>query len=104
MDRRVDLQSPTLASSGDPTSLTWTTQRTVWAERMDPRGTERYTGTTVSSATATQAYRIRHYADVDPTWRVVDGTEYWRVTAAMPGKGRGVETIMLVERLDPDDG
>ena len=103
MDRRVSLQSPALATSGDPTAITWTTVTTVWAQRMDPAGVERFMGGTVTTATATQAYRIRHYATIDPTWRVVDGAEYWRVTAVLPGRGRDRETLLLVERLDPDD-
>lgn len=105
MDRRIVLQSPTVATSGDPTSITWTTQATVWAERVDPRGTERYTGVTVTTSTATQSYRIRYDASVavDPTWRVVDGTEYWRVTSVLPGFGRNRESIVVVERMDPDD-
>jgi len=104
LDRRVSLQSPTLATNGDPTSMTWTTEATVWAQRLDPMGTERAMGGMVQSAEATQAYRIRHRADVDPTWRIVDGTETWDIVAATPGAKRGEETMILVRRLDPDDG
>lgn len=102
LDRRISLQSRTLGSAGDPTAETWTTEATVWAQKMDPSGTERFTDQMVA-AEATQAYRIRYRADVEPTWRVLEGDEQWNVQAAFEGAGRHEETILLVKRFDPDD-
>ena len=105
LDRRVILQSFAIGTDGDPTSGTWTTEATVWAERMDAQGIERATGLTVVAAEATQAYRIRYDADVDvtPLWRINDDGELWSITAVLPGGGRDRERILLVSRLDPDD-
>lgn len=104
MDRRVVLQSFAVGTSGDPTAGTWTTEATVWAERMDARGIERATGSMVAAAEATQAYRIRYRSDVAPTWRINDADELWNITSVAPGeRGRDRETILLVSRLDPDD-
>jgi head-tail adaptor len=105
LDRQVILQSFTLGTTGDPNAGTWTTEATVWAERLDARGIERATGLTVAAAEATQAYRIRYDADVavTPLWRINDGGELWDVTAVLPGVGRNRERVLLVSRLNPDD-
>lgn len=105
LDRRIILQSFAVGTTGDPTAGTWTTEATVWAERMDPKGVERTTGVTVESSEATQAYRIRYDASVDvtPLWRVNDGGELWNITSVLPGAGRDRERILLVSRLVPDD-
>jgi head-tail adaptor len=105
LDRQVILQSFTLGTTGDPRAGTWTTEATVWAERMDARGIERETGMVVQAAEVTQAYRIRYRADVavTPLWRINDGGELWSITAVLPGAGRNAERILLVSRLDPDD-
>lgn len=104
LDRRVALQSYAVPTGVDPTAGTYTTTATVWAERMDARGVERYAGAQYV-AESSQAYRIRYDASVaiDPTWRVMDGAERWNVTAVLPGEGRNIERIVLVQRLDPDD-
>ena len=105
LDRRVVLQSFALGTSGDPTAGTWTTEATIWAGRMDARGTERYTGGMIQAAEATQAYQIRYRSNVVPTWRLTDGAEVWDITAVIQGDGsRDAKTVLLVRRLDPDDG
>ena len=104
LDRRIILQSFAVGTSGDPTAGTWTTEATVWAERLDAKGTERATGSVVEAAEASQAYRIRFRSDIDPTWRVNDGGELWHIAAVSPGgRGRDRELLLLVSRLDPDD-
>ena len=103
LDRRIELQSFAIGSSGDPTAGTWSLEKIVWAERMDARGAERATGGMVQAAEATQAYRIRNRTTVDPTWRVVDRGELWDIVAAVPGPERNQETILFVRRFDPND-
>lgn len=103
LDRRITLQSFALGTTGDPTAGTWTTEVTVWAERLDAKGIERAVGSMVQAAEATQAFRIRYRLDIDPTWRVNDSDELWGITAVLPGSGRDRELILLVSRLDPDD-
>jgi head-tail adaptor len=104
LDRRVELQSFALGTDGDPTAGTWTVEAAVWAERMDGKGTERARGNMVQASEATQAYRIRYRASVLPTWRLRDGAQLWNIVAASEGRGRDDETILLVDRLDPNDG
>lgn len=103
LDRRIALQNYAVPSGGDPTVGTYTTQATVWAERIDPSGMERYAGAQIA-AEASQAYRVRYRSDVlpDPTWRVLDGNEKWDVAAVLP-IGRNEGWVLMVKRLDPDD-
>ena len=105
LDRQIILQIFTLGTTGDPRAGTWTTEATVWAERMDAKGIERATGMVAKASEVTQAYRIRYRSDVDvtPLWRINDGGELWSITAVLPGVGRNREWILLVSRLDPDD-
>lgn len=102
LDRQITLQSRTLATTGDPTAFTYTTVDTVWAQKLDPRGMERFTGSQVA-ARATQGYRIRYRTDVDPTWRVLDGSEEWNVVGTPESEGRRDSIVLLVTRLDPQD-
>lgn len=106
LDRQVNLQSFALGTSGDPLAGTWTTEvANVWAGRLDAKGTERYTDGMVQAAEVTQAYKLRYNADILPTWRLVDGTEVWDIVAVLHGdRSRDAETVLLVRRLDPDDG
>ena len=103
LDRRVTIESYTKPTGGDPTAGTWSTLAMVWAERLEMGGVERALGVTVDTAEATGGYRIRYRSDVDPTCRLVDGSELWDIVATPEGKGRDRETILLVRRLDPDD-
>jgi head-tail adaptor len=61
----------------------------------------------VSSQTLAEAdrvYRVRHRSDVDPTWRVKDGSEFWYLFATPEGDdGRNVSTLLLCKRNDPSD-
>ena len=99
LDRRVTLQSFTEPTGGDPTGA-YADAATVWAERLDARGARRFVASG-SVAEATQAYRIRYRADVDPTWRVKDGTELWEIQGTLP-IDRNVWLILSVRRLDPE--
>ncbi len=102
LDRRIALQESTLANDGDPTSKTWATTRTVWAERLSKGGVERFVSS-AELAEANAAYRIRYYADVRPAWRILDGSELWDIEAVLDGAQRQRETILLVSRHVPGD-
>ena len=103
LDRRIALQSQGAASNFDPTSGTWATDVTVWAEQLDARSAERYLGKQFVSITS-RAYRIRWRTDVVPTQRVLDGSTPWRITGVHEGQGRRRELILTVERFNPNDG
>ncbi len=102
LDRRIGLQQGALSTAGDPTAKTWTTTRTVWAERMSKTGIERFV-TSAEVAETTAAYRIRYASDVRPAWRILDGSELWDITGILPSKQRQRWLILLVERHVPGD-
>lgn len=97
------MQSRTDPAGGDPTAQAWATADSTWAAKLDARGMERFTGGQFI-AEATQAYRVRYRTDVDPTWRIKDGTELWTVVAAHEaGRSRRAETVIQVKRFDPNE-
>lgn len=102
LDRRIALQQFTLATDGDPTSGSWRTEDTVWAQKMEQRQVEQVVSEREAAA-AVRAYRIRYREDVDPTWRVTEGNEIWGIIGTPEGEGRKTETVLLCERHDPDD-
>lgn len=108
MDRRIELQSFSQTTDGDWTSGTWSTQAIVWAEKMEKGQAERFASDR-EVAEASRAYRIRYpttgadHADIDPTWRVKEGSELWDIIGTPEGEGRKKEMILLCERHDPDD-
>lgn len=101
-DRKLELQSKSAATPPDPTSGTWTTQATVWGKQMDPRSVERFAGKQFL-ALASQAFAIPYRTDVNPTWRVKENTNLWRIVGTPEGPGRRRETVLLVERFNPND-
>lgn len=77
LDRRVVIQSATTAqdASGQPIE-TWSTFATVWAERKDLRGSERF-ASEQELALRTATFRIRWLSGLHEEMRVVDaGTTY----------------------------
>ena len=102
LDRRIELKRFTLTMDGDPTSGSWTTVHTVWAEKMDKGGAERFVSA-AEIAEATAVYRIRYLADVNPSWRLKHGTDLWDIEGTAEGKGRKREMLLLVSRHDPGD-
>ena len=69
--------------------------------RINGGGMEKFAGSQ-RAATGTAGYGIRYGLDVDPTWRVLDGDEIWDITAVYDGDGVRTETVLAVERLDPN--
>lgn len=102
LNRRVQLQSFALSSNGDPTSGTWTTTHTVYAQKMDKGSVERF-ATDQELAESASAYRVRYLSDIDPTWRLVDGGDIWDIEGVLEGGGYKEESIVLVSRYDPED-
>lgn len=102
LDRRIELQVFALSADGDPKSGQWRTESTVYADQVEQRQVKQFVSDQTLSE-ATRAYRIRYRSDVDPTWRVQDGNELWRVRGVGEGEGRRIETILICERFDPQD-
>lgn len=102
LDRRIKLQAPTVTR--DPVYgsevTTYTTVATVWAKRTE-----------VAAGLSTQAdqrvgtrivqHLIRYRADVQPTWRIVDGTRRFRLTG--PGLEVGRRVGLLLESEETTD-
>lgn len=77
LNRRVTIQSATVAQdeNGEPIQ-TWATFKTVWAERKDVRGAERFDADQ-RLAIRTATFRIRWLESVSEHMRVIDaGTIY----------------------------
>lgn len=72
LDRRLILQRKTLIENdfGEPTA-TWTTIATVWAEKREVRGAERYAASQ-SVAQIDIKYRIRYRRGLTPLDAFVD--------------------------------
>jgi len=99
---RIELQAFTLSADGDPTTGSWSTTYTVYAEQMDKGSVERFVSDQ-ELARATGAYRIRYLSAINPTWRVKDGSDYWDIEGVIEGDGYKEATIVLVSRRDPED-
>lgn len=82
--------------------MTYTTVHTIWAERLEKGRLERFVSA-AELAEAERGYRIRYLAGLDPTWRIVDGTELWDITGVMDGRGRDRELILSATRHVPGD-
>lgn len=103
LDRRIRIESRDDISGGDAEARTYTLTAVVWAERLDARGIERYTGSQ-TVAEAAQGYRIRYRTDVTPLHRVLDGAQEWDIAAVIPSEKRGDHTVLVVERNTPNQG
>ncbi len=102
LDRRVELQVQARGTDGDPYDGQWSTEAEVWAEKMEKNSAARFVSDQ-TLAESSGAFRIRYRTDVDPTWRVKEEGNYWKVDGAIEGKGRRAETILLVSRYDPNE-
>ena len=102
LDRRIELQRFTLTMDGDPTSGSWTTVHTVWAEKMDKGGAERFV------SAAGDCGGNCGLPDPLPGGREPElAAEAWNRLVGHRGDGRGAgrkrETLLLVSRYDPGD-
>jgi head-tail adaptor len=102
LDRRIELQAVALPTDGDPSGGQWVTETTIYAEQVDKGSLKRFVSDQ-ELASADRVYRIRYRTDVDPTWRVKDGDEYWRIDGTPEGKGRRTETLLMCSRYDPNE-
>lgn len=102
MDRQIVIKSATEAqdAAGQPIS-TWTTFATVWAERKDVRGSERFTaGQELAARTA--VYRIRWLTGINEKMRVVDAGATYEITGIAENKRQGWAELS-VEAINPAD-
>lgn len=110
LDRRIDIIAATESRSSSGALIQdWEHPRlvaTVWAQRRDLRGAERFEEAKFDATVATR-FRIRHRTDITPEHRVRERgvvydiqsvTEAWEL-------GRGVATDLLtVKHTNQEDG
>lgn len=101
MSTRVTLQSPTIAEdAGGAQKPAWTTEKTVWAERINAHGDELIAGDT-AQASQTAQLRMRYYNAVLSTWRVLIDGQAWQIIAPPDHIRDGNRyTELLVRRTD----
>ena len=78
LDRFVALQSFAESADGDPTTGSWVTEVELWAEKLDKGRAEQFVSAS-EVAEADAGFRIRWYDGIEPTWRIVDGTDAWDI-------------------------
>lgn len=100
LDRRIDLLATTqdVDAMGGPTKTT-AVLATVWAEKRNLRGRERFAAAAISAEIDT-VFRIRYRDDVTPVDAIsCDGRTYDVVSVAEIGRREGLE-IMATARAD----
>ncbi len=103
LDRRIQLQAPTVTRDSDygaATVTSWTTVATVWAKRTEG-GAGLNTQAEQRVASRTVQHLIRYRSDVLPTWRIVDGARRFRLTG--PGLEVGRRVGLLLESEETSD-
>ena len=96
LDWPVELQSPTLGTSADPTDATWTRERILWTERVPLESAERFFSAAVLAAAAV-VYRART-PRVPSGWRIVDGDEVFAISSVQDFRRRGYQLIAASRR------
>lgn len=101
MDRRVRLESraETIDAMG-AVLHSWSLEATVWAERRNLRGGERFGGSE-RLASAETVFRIRYSRDVwevGPMWRLVDGAEVFDIVGAVAVHGGRPDRLEIFAR------
>lgn len=95
LDRRITLQqaTPSQSASGEPTEG-WADTVTVWAQKIEARGDERFTGEQMVGS-VNRSFRIRwsdDVKDITAQWRVVYGGVSHNIIAVREiGRREGIE-------------
>jgi len=95
LDRRVTIYKKTVAVNayGEPVE-TWVEIDTIWAQRRELRGTERWEAQR-TNPTIECKYIIRWRADVDVKHRLVDGDRDYNIRAVLElGRREGLELVV----------
>jgi SPP1 family predicted phage head-tail adaptor len=89
LDRYIVIQSATAVpdATGQPIN-TWATFASVWAERKDVRGNERFTADQ-KLATRTATYRIRWITGINEQMRISDGGSTYYITGIADNERQG---------------
>lgn len=99
MDQRVTLLSrgtPTLDAAGQDT-ITWVSQGTVWAQRINQRSAEAFAAAQVGDDDVVELH-IRYRADVLTTWRLEWKGAGYDITSVSEFGGRNDRTRLLCRK------
>lgn len=100
MNKKITIQefeedSPPYDSHGAP-SGSWSTFATVWAEKVDQRGREFFTGGILSEITS--LFRIRYLDNLTTKMRISYGGEYYDIKSMIEiGRREGYELVVTVQ-------
>lgn len=102
MDRQIVIQSAATVqdASGQPIQ-TWATFATVWAERKDIRGNERFAADQ-KMAKRTATYRMRWLTGVNEQMRITDGGSTYYILGIADNERQGWMELS-VEATNPAD-
>ncbi len=92
MDRRITLQRKTVTTNGyGEEVVAWTDLATVWAEKVDMRGSERYAAAQAVAQLDTK-FRIRYRSGITPIDRIIYGNTTYDVGGILEiGRREGLE-------------
>ena len=100
------LQSFAESAGGDPTegAGTWLDVTTLWAQKMSKAVAERFVNA-AELAEADAVFRIRWREGIEPTNRILDGTDAWNVIGIVEVEThrRRDEMFVQVTRIVPRD-
>jgi SPP1 family predicted phage head-tail adaptor len=94
LTERIALQKPTFTRGGDGSEIiAYTTEATVWAERIKTTGREFYAAQRMN-AEVSEVFRIRYRSGMDTRWRVRYGTRILELTFIDDSGKRDGEMIL----------
>ncbi len=97
-DQRVTLKSRSSAPDAlGQNEITWVTEETVWAARINQRSAEAFAAAQVGDDTVVELH-IRHRADVQTTWRLEWGGVGYDIVSVQPLGGRKDRLRLLCRR------
>lgn len=98
LDHRIELQSYTTTNDGGDITRTWSTDATVWAQKMGMQPSDRYEAHQVEGTVDTK-FRIRSRS-VSSSQRIKHGGDIYQIEGAYDPTGRGKETIIEAVRTN----
>lgn len=80
LDRLIEIQRPIKTKSSMAGEVTtWKLFKTVWAEKIPVRASERFTGGQMQASKIEQ-FRIRYLPGLTSSMRILWGGQYYRIT------------------------
>lgn len=108
---RLERYADLLDSNGDvlqdpvsgEISREWTLVATVWAA-IEPLSAREFIQSQATQAEVVARITIRYRADLEPTWRIVHGSNVYAIHGVLPDVDSGLEYLTLPVSRGPSDG